>query len=438
MLRGMGAAMALPLLDVMAPTSARAASVAKSPVRSAYLYFPNGVADGCWAPEKVGADGSLLKLNKWMSPLEPFKEDIILTKNVHTPHGNGHGAGTATWLTGGSYDGALIDAGGVSVDQLMAKQIGQDTVLPSLELSTKGQGYFSRELARNNISWSKGNLPCAREIEPRAVFDRMFRAGEGGADRSVIDLVMENAKRLENRASRSDKDKIAEYLDAVRSIERRIEFAESRSTETLQAGELTDSLVRPDPGIPSDHDEYVKLMMDMMVLAFWADATRVSTFMLDHGQSNRYFNFIDGVQGTWHALSHYEDASGNTEDDDGVTSWSSSNIKRDQYSTVVQWHTAQVAYFLDRLKNINEGDGTLLDHSMILYGSSLSDGNEHGEDNLPLVLAGRGGNAFKTGREVAFEEQESLSGMHLAMLRQMGVQVESFADSEAPMSNLYA
>ena len=364
MLRGMGAAIALPMLDIMGPTSVRAASVAKSPVRSAYLYIPNGVGTGCWGPEKVAADGSLLKLNKWMSPLESFKEDLIVTKNVHVPLGYGHSAGTAIWLTGGSYNRKEINAGGISVDQLMARHIGDQTIIPSLELSTKGEGYFSREIARNNISWLDDGRPRTREIEPRAIFDRMFRSGEGAVGKSVIDLVLEHSKSLQRNASIADKAKIDEYLEAVRSIEKRIEFAKSRSIEAGKAGDLTDTLVRPEAGIPTNHDEYLKLMMDMMVMAFWADATRVSTFMMDHGQSNRYFNFIDGVQGTWHALSHHEDASGRTEDDDGKTSWTSPEVKKAQYSTVVKWHTEQVAYFLGRLKSIQEDDGSLLDNSM--------------------------------------------------------------------------
>ena len=440
MLMGMGASVALPLLDVMVPegTAAITAKTALAPRRTTYLYFPNGVATGCWGADKVAADGSLQQLNKWMSPLKPFIKDINLFKNIYTPHGNGHRASTATWLTGGSYDGRNIDAGGTSVDQLIARSLGQQNVMPSLELSTKGEGFFSRENARNNISWAKGDKPVTREVEPRAIFDRMCRTGEGAVNKSVIDLVLGHAKSLERKVSTSDKGKIQEYLDSVRSIERRMEFARSRSLEALKAGELSDSLVRPEAGIPSDHDEYVKQMMDMMVLAFWADATRVSTFMLDHGQSNRYFNFIDGVKGTWHALSHYKIANGKTEDDDGITSWTSSESKRDQYSEVVRWHTGQVAYLLGRLKSIQEGDGNLLDNSMILYGSGIADGDDHGERDIPLIMAGGGGNTIKTGRQIAFREEQSLSNLHHAVLDRMGVNVDQFADSESPMTEIDA
>ena len=181
----------------------------------------------------------------------------------------------------------------------------------------------------------------------------------------------------------------------------------------------------------------MRLMFDMMTLAFWADATRVSTFMLDHGQSNRYFNFVDGVQGTWHALSHWKDASGNTEDDDGKTSWSSPEVKREQYNLVTQWHNEQVAHFLRRLKEIKEPDGSsLLDNSMILYGSSLADGHEHAAKNLPLLVAGRGGGAVTSGREVKFRRDTSMSNLHLSMLRTIDERVDRFADSKTPMSEL--
>ncbi len=437
MLKGMGAAMALPLLDVMGATTPRAAAATKAaPTRLAYIYFPNGVADGSWQPEKVGANGELLKLNKWMSPLEDFKQDIIIPKNMWTPNGNGHGAGTATWLTGSHYERRTISAGGISVDQVAAKAIGHETLLPSLEMSTKGEGYFSNDLPRNTISWMADGLPATREVEPRIIFDRMFRTSEGGIDRSVLDAILEDAKTLRNNVSESDKHKIDEYLDSVRAIEKRLEFADIQTKRLAEAGDLTDTLVRPAAGIPSDHKEYVRLMLDMMVLAFWADATRVSTFMLDHGQSNRYFNFIDNVEGTWHALSHHEDASGKTEDDDGKTAWTSPAVKKAQYSGVTRWHNEQMAYLFGRLKSFKEGDGTLLDNSMIVYGSSLADGNEHGARDLPLLIAVGGGGTIKQGRSIAYDDDTSMSDLHLALLQRAGVEIDEFGGSKRPMDEL--
>ncbi|MEO0416693.1 MAG: DUF1552 domain-containing protein, partial [Verrucomicrobiota bacterium] len=201
MLRGLGACLALPQLEIMAAGS----SPVKSPVKLAYLYFPNGSAEGTWDPQRVANDGTLLQLNEWHAPLEPFKEDILLPTKVWTPRGNGHGAGTATWLTGGSYNGRKIDAGGTSADQIAAAQIGNETPLPSLELSTAGEGSFTGEISRNCISWTASNIPAARETVPRTVFDRMFRRPkEGMLNRSVLDLVSEQAKNLKRRGSTQD------------------------------------------------------------------------------------------------------------------------------------------------------------------------------------------------------------------------------------------
>ncbi|MEO2025973.1 MAG: DUF1552 domain-containing protein [Fuerstiella sp.] len=433
-LRGTGAAVSLPLLDVTMGPSSAAASRTAPPTRLAYLYIPNGVADGAWQPKEVDDQGRLVSLNRWMSSLDSFRTDLTIFRNMWTPRGNGHIAGTATWLTGGGYDGEKLDAGGASVDQIAARHFRGQTLLPSLELSTRGEGIFTSSLPRNTVSWVDSVTPAPRDIEPRTVFDRMFKVGNSGlGNRSVIDLVLQDAKRLKQRVSIQDQKKIDEYLDSVRAIERRIEFAERQQTLARQTPGLQQALRRPEPGIPEDHGEYMRTMMDMIVLAFWADATRVCTFMMDHGQSNRYFNFIDGVTGTWHALSHWKDVSGKTEDDDGVTSWSSANEKREMYNRVTTWHTEHVAYLLKKLQGIEEPDGRLLDHSMIVYGSSLSDGHEHAEKNLPLLLAGGRATAIRTGRSIGGRRDSSMSDLHLAMLRRLGVPQREFADSKSPL-----
>ncbi len=441
MLRGLGASLALPFLDVMEPVTSKAAVVnaARKKLKVGYLYFPNGVAKGSWHPERVSDDGRLQELNPWMKPLEPFKEDIIIPENMWTPRGNGHGAGTATWLTGGRYSGRRIDAGGVSVDQIAAKHVGHETPLPSLELGTQGEGYFSNDLPRNTISWTASNVPASRETVPRIIFDRMFRRPEEGmTDKSVLDLVLAHAKTLKTQVSAADKQKIDEYLESIRAVEKRMEFAEAQSARASREGILTDTLQRPEAGIPNNHEEYVRQLLDMMALAFWSGATRVSSMMLDHGQSNRYFNFIDGVEGTWHALSHYRDISGKTEDDDGKTSWKSLNSKRSMYCAVNRWHHEQVAYLLGRMKELPDGDGSLLDNTMLLYGSSLGDGHAHDEEDLPVVIAGHGAGAIKSGRQLRFEDSFSLSNYHLFTLQQMGVQAERFGDSETPVTELSA
>ena len=423
-LRGIGATVALPLLDA-APAFGQGRLLTNQN-RLAYLYFPNGIPRGIWYPEKTGVNGELIRLNEWMSPLEPFKEEIIIPNNIWTPEGNGHVEGTPTWLTGHDYDSRGVNAGGVSADQIVARHLRDQTLLPSLELSTKGEGYFSNSLPRNAISWSAPDRPMTREIEPRTIFDRMFSTKSSvNSNRSVMDSVLADARSLSSVVSAADSLRLDEYFESIRALERRIEFAERQSTEMLNDRALTDTLVAPTPGIPADHESYVRLMMDLMILAFQSDATRVITFMLDHGQSNRYFNFIPEVDGTWHALSHYQNASGMTEDDDGTTSWESVEQKRAMYAEVVRWHHSQVAYLLGRMKNIREPDGnTLLDNSMILMGGAIGDGNEHDASHLPTLLAGRGGGTIKTGRYINHDEPTDLASIHVALMQRMGVPIE--------------
>ncbi|HAD74478.1 MAG TPA: hypothetical protein DCG16_01765 [Gemmatimonadetes bacterium] len=440
-LRGLGASVALPFLDIMEPLAlaAQAAAPMADPVkRLAYIYFPNGIPRGAWYPEETAADGRLIRLNEWMSPLEPFKEDILIPSNLWTPQGNGHVNGPPTWLTGQSYRSRAVNAGGVSADQLAARHLGEETLLPSLELSLQGEGYFSNSLPRNAISWSAPDRPMAREIEPRAVFDRMFRPPSGGVtDRSVMDAVLVDARTLRGYTSKADQYRLDEYFESIRALERRIEFSEARSGQMRSDGALTDTMMTPTPGIPADHQSYVRLMLDLMIAAFQSDATRVATFMLDHGQSNRYFDFIPDVQGTWHALSHYQNASGKTEDDDGITTWESVESKRAMYAEVIRWHHTQVAYLLDRMKSIVEPNGgTLLDNSMILYGASLGDGNEHDANDLPTLLAGGGGGTITTGRYIENAEPTDLAGLHLSLLQRMGVEIDEFGTASAPMEGL--
>lgn len=434
-LRAIGATVSVPFLDAMTPL---ARSAAKPTTRLAYLYFPNGIPRGSWEPEKVGPGGKLVKLNEWMSPLEACKEDILIPTNVWTPLGNGHIKGPATWLTGQDYDAIKIDAGGPSADQVAARAVGGETLLPSLELSLKGEGFMSKSLPRNSLSWADANRPLSREIEPRAVFDRMFRPPTGGAsDRSVLDMVLADAKSLRASVGPSDQARLEQYFESIRALEKRIEFSEKKTDAMASDKALTDSLKRPEPGIPSGHEEYMRLMLDLLVLAFQSNATRVASFMLDHGQSNRYFNFIDEVEGTWHALSHYKNASGQTEDDDGVTSWDSVEQKRAMYAEVQRWHHRQVAYLIERMKSVEEPEGgTLLDNSMILYGSSLGDGNDHDEHHLPTLVAGRGGGTIRTGRALQFEKPVNMADFHLSFLQRLGVPIEKFATSDGPVEGL--
>lgn len=436
-LRGVGAMLALPSLESFGARQ-KEFVIGHPNNRLAYIYFPNGSAAGSWKPRKVSRDGKILQLNQWMEPLEKHKSDLIVTGKLWTPRGNGHGAGTATWLTGGSYNGHKNDAGGISADQLVAKHFEDTTPLPSLELSTSGEGSFSGSLPRNCLSWVERNIPAARETVPRAVFDKLFRrAEEGFMNRSVIDLVNDQSKSLKRRASAADGQKIDEYLEAVRSIERRFEFAEKNSQKLAADRALTDTLNRPEPGIPSDHEEYVRQMLELMALSFWSGATKVSSFMLDHGQSNRYFNFIPGVKGTWHALSHWKDSSGKTEDDDGITSWNNMGSKKQMYNAVTRWHHAQLAWFLTRLKELKDSDGvSVLDRSMIMYGSSIADGHTHYERDLPILLAGGGSGLLKTGNYIRPSRDTSMSKVHFSLLKRMGLPIDRFAEAKEELPGI--
>ena len=434
-LRGIGAAIALPMLDIMTNVASAATTGTK---RLAYLYFPNGIPRGIWYPQETAADGRLVKLNEWMSPLEPFKDDILIPDNMWTPKGNGHINGPPTWLTGMDYDARAVNAGGVSADQIVARHLRDQTLLPSLELATKGEGYFSNSLPRNAISWMAPDRPMTREIEPRAIFDRLFSTSSSSAsNRSVMDAVLADAHSLNKYVGAADRLRLDEYFESIRALERRIEFAEKRSSQMQADRALTDTLATPTPGIPDNYQDYVHLMLELMVVAFQSDATRVCSFMLDHGQSNRYFNFIDDVRGTWHALSHYQNASGKTEDDDGSTTWESVAEKRAMYAEVVRWHHHQLAYLLDRMSSIEEPNGaSLLDNSMIVYGSTIGDGNEHDASHLPTLIAGRGAGSIRTGRLIEHDQQTDLASIHLALMQRMGVQINSFGAATEPLSGL--
>lgn len=438
-LAGLGASMSLPLLESLTPVAAASGVPRESPRRLVYLYFPNGAADGTWFPDEVDREGRVRRLNKWMRPLEPFRDQLVIPQGLTMPRGEGHLDGPPNWLTGLGYEREQSRALGVSVDQAAAGFVGAETLLPSLELALQGEGFFSNSLPRNAISWSAGGAPLPREVEPRAVFDRLYPPPGGGAtSRSVLDATLAQARRVRRAVSAVDRRKIDEYFEAVRALERRIAFSERRSSEAASDGAKTDTLVRPTPGVPLDHGEYVRQMIDLLVLALQTDATRVATFMLDHGQSNRYFDFINGVRGTWHALSHYKDASGETEDDDGKTRWASVRQKRAMYSEVNRWHHQQLAYLLERLSAVRESNGTLLDSTIVVYGSSLGDGHLHGNDNLPTLVAGGSRAGIAQGRVIKTKRRRDLCSLHSAVLTAFRGKPTRFGSSRATMDELLA
>jgi len=437
MLRGMGAALALPALEAMAPIKTFAAP--KPPKRLACIYFPNGAWMDDWIPKEVGAD---FQLPYSLEPLADFKAHFNLISGLDkaaSRRGDGHYAKTANFLTGepvAKTTGKDISVGGISMDQLAAQHIGHMTPLPSLELGIdpvisgidSNVGYT--RLYGSYISWRSATQPVAKEINPRFVYERLFGdkndAGNEVRKRrnedymSLLDLALEDAHRLRRKLGRDDQVKLDEYLESVRSVEKRIEF--SLKPDPREWAPEGPEDVPPPPGAPADIRERIKIMLDLMVLAFQTDSTRVLSFMFANDVSGRNFSFLPGVSGGHHDISHHE----NKEE------------KIQQYREITRWHTAQLAYFLGKLQSIPEGDGTLLDNSMILFGSSMSDGNRHDPNNLPLIVAGNAGGALKTGMHVQQPKNTPLCNLYATMLNAMDVNVSSFGDSIGEINEIKA
>lgn len=428
-LRGCGAALALPWMASALPrTLAASANGSSPPVRSAFIYFPNGVWEKSWVPETTGHDYAL---SPSLQALADIKQDVLVLTGLDKKHshgGDGHYAKTANFLTGmpvAKTTGRDISSGGISVDQLMAQATRQHTPLPSLELGTEpvisgidsNVGYT--RLYGSYISWESPSRPVAKEINPRMVYERLFGKSISGQSESaesyqnLLDYVLEDAKRLRPTLGRDDQFKMDEYLDSVRAIEKRIEFSMSKDPRQWTPDVDEDYLRASRPGVPVDFAEHIRLMMDLMVLAFQTDSTRVASLMFANDVSGRNFSFVDGVRGSHHELSHHEHNAD----------------KIAQYERINQWHVEEFAGMIRKLKAIPEGEGTLLDNCMILFGSSMSDGNRHDPDNLPILLGGRGGGSIDSGQHIAADVP--LCNLYVSMLDRMGVEVEAFGDSTA-------
>jgi len=442
-LRGLGTMIALPALESLAPVRsfAAAASATKAPVRMAFFFVPNGIHMQDWTPATDGADFQL----PWiLQPLQPYKNELLMMSGLTQDHGraNGDGGGdharsAASWLTGAQplkSEGADIRAG-ISVDQYAANVIGKTTRFPSLELALEpgrmggkcDSGYACAY--QNNVSWRSDTTPAAREINPRAVFDRFFSSAlpkEGGAlaqrrqliKKSILDFVLEDANALSRKVNGHDKQKLDEYLTAVREIEERVAAAE-RSVSEANKGIIADYEI-PE-GVPEAYEEHAKLMMDMLVLAFQTDSTRVASLMLANEGSNRAYRNI-GISRGHHELSHHQN---NTE-----------NYR--QIREINRFHVRQFAYLLNKLRSIPEGDGTMLDNSMLLYGGGLADGNAHEHGNLPLVMAGRAGGTILPGRHARYAAETPMCNLFVSMLERVGAPVSSFGDSTGALRGLDA
>jgi hypothetical protein len=463
MLQGLGVLMGLPLLDAMESRPAHAQQNAarssgsingkngrsadgKHPVRLAVLYMPNGVNPHAWMPQGIGHS---FHLSEILAPLEKVKSDILVfteLMNQGSITGDGHYYKVAPFLTGTTITkttGHDLRCGGVSLDQIIAQKYGNLTALPSLELSVEPPTTYVdinvglTALYGSHISWSAPTIPVTREINPQMAFDRLFRskAGKGAAslrDKSILDAVMDDARQLQTKVGKADKHKLDEYFEAVRSVEQRIAFDAVRRKAQVHedplaraeveklGGRIKDYYAAPQGKNAVDHTEQVRLMLDIMVLAFWTDSTRVATFMFGNEVSGRNFAFLPGVTGGHHQTSHHEN----------------DTAKLEEYKRIGIWHLQQYAYMLERMKNIQEGEGTLLDNAMVLFGSGMKDGNAHSPFNLPLVLGGRGGKTLATGRHLVYEKKTPLCNLYVGMLNRMGVPVAQFGDSTGELTGL--
>ncbi|MEM9588821.1 MAG: DUF1552 domain-containing protein [Planctomycetota bacterium] len=434
MLRGTGVALGLPWLEAMNGHAALGGETppAAQPRRMAALFFPNGVRADKWTPETTGEQW---ELTPQLQPLAACKSDVSVLSglwNQGSKTGDGHYAKDAPWLTGTTIrktTGVNLSSGGVSVDQIAARHLGQATPLRSLELGTepvrvgvdKVVGYT--RVYGAHIAWRTPTQPLSKEIDPRAVFDRLTRIASGKAsgrsNRPVLDAVMNDVKQLQRQLSSRDTHRLDEYLHSVRSLEQRLANQEEPSRQSWQS-RVDLNKRTPPPSEVDQHAERVRLMIDMMALSFEADITRVSTFMFGNGVSSQNFAFLDGVTGSHHEMSHHQN-----KDD-----------KLDQYERIVRWHVEQFAYLIQRLGSLREGDSTVLENSSLLFGSSLRDGNSHSPHDLPLLLAGQAGGRLNSGLHVRSTKDSPMANLMLTMLHGVGVQRSHFADSTGKIDDL--
>jgi Protein of unknown function (DUF1552) len=445
-LRGVGACVALPTLTTLSPTSGFSRDVAAAgrvavtasgaPLRSAFVFFPNGAIPGAWWPKK---DGTEFDLSRTLQPLETSRKLIQVLGGLdhHTadggPDGAGdHARGNGTFLTGVRLRKSATDIrAGVSIDQVIARQVGHLTRFPSLELScesgrrTSGACDSGYSCAYQfNLAWSSATTPVPPEGNPRLVFERLFGVGAPGEraanmlrrrqeQKSILDFVLEDARSMQRKVSPRDKEKLDQYLTSVREIETRIEKAG-------RFGDAKDPNIQTPAGVPSDYTEYVQLMYDMLVLAFQSDSTRVATLLLAHDGSNRSFEHI-GVSEGHHDLSHHQNRA----------EWI------EKVSDIDLWYARQFAKFLEKLDATKDVDGqSLLHNSMIVYGGGNADANRHTHENLPIVLAGAGGGQLSGGRYVK-HGSKPVTNLFLSMADRMGVtNLERFGDSSGRLTNV--
>ncbi|MDB4405959.1 DUF1552 domain-containing protein [bacterium] len=441
-LRGFGASVALPSFrslgaEVKGAAAARGVTATGAPLRMAYLYVPNGVIMDKWRPEGSGSD---FKFNESMKSLNAFKNDLQIIKGLEQANGwagsdgaGDHARSGATFLTGArpkKTAGSDIRLG-ISADQMAASHLGSETRLPSLELSCDAvrksgncdSGYSCAY--QYNMSWRSATQPMTPESNPRLVFERLFGGGSNderkdglvkrrAEKRSILDVVMDDARAMNNQLGRNDRQKLDEYITGVREIERRIEKAESFGPPPEPG------VAAPEEGVPREYQDHIRLLFDMLLLAFKTDQTRISSFLLAHDGSNRSFSGL-GVNEGHHGLSHHRRA----------------QDKMDKIAKIDAFYVRQLAYFLEKMKATEDVDGnTLLHNSMIVWGSGLSDADRHSHDDLPIIVAGNAGGKFLTGRHLELPEKTPLNNLYMRMLRESGAPVDRIGDSSGVLKGI--
>ena len=430
-LQGVGATVALPLLDSMVGAQTPLRQSAAAPrTRFVAFYVPHGATMEKWTPATEGEGFAFTEILK---PLEPFRDRVNVVSGLAHPYVAG--AGGADVSAGANHtraaavflSGAVPERGpqahlGVSADQVAAQHIGQDTPLPSLELSIE-EAVLACEASfscayRNSIAWKSPTQPLPMYNNPRLVFEKLFGIGATDGERrarreesrSLLDSVMEQVATLQNDLPPGDRRRLSQYLDDVREIERRIQRAEAAAGQDITLPDVP-------AGVPATFQDHLKLLMDLQIIALQADITRVSTLMFARELSSSVYPET-GIRDPFHNLSHHSNDRGNM----------------DRFAQLNTYHMTKFAYFVEKLKAIRDGDGTLLDHSLVLYGSSLSDGNQHNFSPLPIVLAGGASGRLRGGRHLAYPRDTHMSNLLLAILEKLDARVESFGDSTGRVS----
>ena len=408
-LRASGITMALPWLESL-PAAGEG-----PPLRYLCVFHPNGVYPSAWDIEETGSDYQFSEL---LRPLEAHRRDLLILSNLNST-GFGHIPAISSFLTGVSGQGPKGIYAAPSLDQQLARAIGHKTLLPSIHLGLDppGQGFNmgAPVSVGNTISWSSPTTRVMPEINPASAFDAMFRdrTSPNARDRatrhqSMIDAVLEDAKSLQRRASNRDREKINEYLESVRGVERRIERTLNPPENKWEPPSRPD-LSRPD-GIPRNRPDHLRLMMDLAVLAFQTDTTRIGTLITANSVSDAKLTFLDGVTEPHHASSHHAEKP----------------AKIAQYKSITKWYIQQFGYLLDHMKAVDEGHGSLLDNTIVMWGSCIKNGNEHNTDHLPILMAGGRNAGLNPGRHLRLAEATPIASLHLTVAHRLGLPLESF------------